>query len=105
MTSYQPPDPVPQDMYAYSGSWSVASESATAGSDAQLLLRFEAKDVYLVLGGTGTVEVSVDGRHTRTVAVSGVPRLYQLVGPGPYQQGLLTLTFSPGVQAYDFTFG
>ena len=71
MTSYQPPDPVPQDMYAYSGSWSVASESATAGSDAQLLLRFEAKDAYLVLGGTGTVEVSVDGRHTRTVAVLG----------------------------------
>ena len=105
MTSYQPPSSVPQDMYAYAGDWSVGSESATAGQGAQLLLQFEAKDVYLVLGGSGTVGVSVNGRHVRSVAVSGEPRLYQLVGPGPYQQALLTLSVSPGIQAYDFTFG
>ncbi len=105
MASYQPPDPVPQDMYAYAGNWSVGSESATAGQGAQLLLRFEARDVYLVLGGTGTVGVSVNGQHTRTIGISGEPRLYQLVGPGLYQQSLLTLTVSPGIQAYDFTFG
>jgi hypothetical protein len=39
------------------------------------------------------------------VEVSGVPRLYQPVGAGSYEQGLLSLTVSPGVQAYDFTFG
>lgn len=61
--------------------------------------------MFLVLGGNGTIGVSVNGRHTRTVVVSGVPRLYQLVGPGPYQQALLTLTVSSGVRAYDFTFG
>jgi cytochrome c biogenesis protein CcdA/thiol-disulfide isomerase/thioredoxin len=105
MTPYQAPDPVPQNMYAYAGNWSVGSESATAGQGAQLLLPFEGKDVYLVLGGTGTVQVSVAGRRTRTIAVSGEPRLYQLVGPGPYQQALLTLSVTPGIQAYDFTFG
>ncbi|MBV8463070.1 MAG: hypothetical protein JO368_07240 [Acidimicrobiales bacterium] len=47
----------------------------------------------------------MNGRPVRTVTVSGVPRLYQLVGPGPYQQGSLELTFGAGVQAYDFTFG
>jgi cytochrome c biogenesis protein CcdA/thiol-disulfide isomerase/thioredoxin len=105
MASYQLPGSVPQDMYAYSGNWSVGSESATAGQGAELLLQFGAKDVYLVLGGTGTVGVSVDGRRTRTVVVSGEPRLYQLVGPGPFEQSLLTLDVSPGIQAYDFTFG
>jgi cytochrome c biogenesis protein CcdA/thiol-disulfide isomerase/thioredoxin len=105
MATYQTPGSVPQDMYAYAGDWSVGSESATAGQGAQLLLQFEARDVYLVLGGTGSVGVSVDGRRTRTVAVSGEPRLFQLVGPGPFQQALLTLTVSPGIQAYDFTFG
>jgi cytochrome c biogenesis protein CcdA/thiol-disulfide isomerase/thioredoxin len=105
MTAYQPPDSVPQDMYAYAGNWSVGSESASSGRGAQLLLQFAAKDVYLVVGGTGTIGVSVNGQHTRTVVVSGEPRLYQLVGPGAYQQALLTLTVSPGVAAYDFTFG
>ena len=76
-----------------------------AGSAATLSLHYQAQDVYLVLGGTGTVAVSVDGTPTRTVAVAGEPRLYQLVGPGTYGRGTLTLAVSPGVDAYDFTFG
>ena len=68
-----------------------------------------ARDVYLVLGGTGTINVSVNGKPTKTVTVSGVPRLYQLVGSptgtAGTEQGLLSLAVSPGVQAYDFTFG
>ena len=105
MAPYVMPAMVPQDDYAYGGRWSIGAEEATAGPDATLTLNFEAKDVYLVLGGTGTVGVKVNGVRTRTVAVGGEPKLYQLVGSGPYQQGLLTLTVSPGVEAYDFTFG
>jgi cytochrome c biogenesis protein CcdA/thiol-disulfide isomerase/thioredoxin len=105
MSPYQAPASIPLDEYAYNGQWSIGSESATAGKGATLSLNFEAQDVYLVLGGTGTIEVSVDGKPTKTVEVRGVPRLYQLVGAGSYEQGLLSLTVSPGVQAYDFTFG
>ena len=76
-----------------------------AGQGATLDLHFQADDVYLVLGGTGTIAVSVDGVRTRTVTVSGVPRLYQLVGPGAFQRGTLSLAVPPGIQAYDFTFG
>ena len=67
-------------------------------------MSFQADDVYPVLGGTGTLQVSVNGTHTKTITVSGVPRLYTLVH-GAYQMGTLTLTASPGIQAYDFTFG
>ena len=105
MANYQAPASVPQDEQAYGGNWLIGSESSTAGTGADLLLNFQAKDVYLVLGGTGTIKVSVNGIPTKTVKVSGVPRLYQLVGPGSYQQSLLSLSVSPGVQAYDFTFG
>ena len=105
MSSYQAPGSIPQDEYAYNGQWNIGSEQATAGQGATLDLQFEAQDVYLVLGGTGTVTVAVNGVPTDTVAVGGEPKLYQLVGPGSYQQGLLSLGVSPGVQAYDFTFG
>ena len=104
-TVYVPPSAVPQDTFAFAGQWTVGSEDALAGSGASLQLRFRAQDVYLVLGGTGTVRVSVDGTATRSVVVAGEPKLYQLVGPGPDRTGLLTLSATPGVEAYDFTFG
>ena len=60
--------------------------------------------MYLVLGGTGTVKATV-GSHTQTIAVSGIPRLYTLVSSPTIESATLVLNFSPGVDAYDFTFG
>ncbi len=105
MTPYQAPSTVPADEYAYGGDWSVGQEASTAGAGATLSLQFEASDVYLVLGGAGTVRVSLGGRPTQTVTVGGEPKLYQLVGSSRSLQALLTLAVSPGVRAYDFTFG
>ena len=105
MAPYRTPSPVPADEYAYGGNWKIGPEASTAGSEATLSLAFQAKDVYLVLGGTGTIQVSVNGKPTKTVTVSGEPTLYHLVGSTTSEQALLTLAASPGVQAYDFTFG
>ncbi len=105
MATYQASPSIPQDEYAYNGDWSIGAESSTAGPGATLALAFQAKDVYLVLGGAGTIRVSVDGKQTRTVVVSGEPKLYQLVGSSSSQQAVLSLAVAPGVQAYDFTFG
>jgi len=102
---YTLPSPVEQDTYAYGGTWNVGSEASTAVADATIQLRYQAKDVYLVLGGTGTVEISVNGEEVKTVPVAGVPKLYQLVGTTQSQTALLTVGLSPGVAAYDFTFG
>ena len=57
------------------------------------------------MGGTGTVDVSLDGRHLTSVEIEGVPRLYTLLSGAPLVTGALQMTFSSGVQAYDFTFG
>jgi len=105
MSTYQALSSIPPDEYAYNGNWLIGSESATAGARASLALDFQAKNVYLVLGGSGTVRVSVNGRQTQTVSVNGEPKLYQLVGSTSPQQALLSLDVSPGVRAYDFTFG
>jgi thiol-disulfide isomerase/thioredoxin len=96
---------VSPDQFTLSGTWSQQQWSVTAGPGAGLELGFTADDVYLVLGGTGTVSVSVDGHHVRTVAVSGLPDLYTLATFPKFTSGELSLSVSPGVMAYDFTFG
>jgi hypothetical protein len=57
-----------------------------------------------VLGGTGRVKATV-GSHTPTLHVAGSPRLYTLVSAATSESATLLLDLSPGVDAYDFTFG
>jgi cytochrome c biogenesis protein CcdA/thiol-disulfide isomerase/thioredoxin len=90
--------------YSYDGMWNVGGEEITAIRDARLRLDFQAKDVYVVLGGRGTVEVLVDGRQTKTLHVDS-ERLYTVRASDRSAHALLELRFSPGVQAYSFTFG
>lgn len=94
-----------QDELAYSGRWTLTPEHAVAGEDALLRLRFQANDIFLVLAGEGRVEVLVDRRRVKSVAVSGLPRLYTLARFPKLKRGLLELRFSPGVEGYAFTFG
>ena len=102
---YHAPTTVPLDNYAFDGTWTDRSQEATSGAHASIDLHFVANDVYLVMGGTGSVSVSFNGRHLTTVEVGGTPRLYTLYSGDALQTGQLDLAFSPGVQAYDFTFG
>jgi cytochrome c biogenesis protein CcdA/thiol-disulfide isomerase/thioredoxin len=100
-----PPGPVPLDHVAYDGWWTVESERIVAGDGARLRLRFLARDIFLVLSGSGRVEVLVGGKAVRTVHVAGTPRLHTLVRLPRSSRGLLELRFSPGLAAYAFTFG
>jgi cytochrome c biogenesis protein CcdA/thiol-disulfide isomerase/thioredoxin len=103
--AYHFPASLPLGGMGLSGTWTEHAEEATADSDARLELGFLAQDVYLVLGGSGTISVSINGHHTQTIGVAGIPRLYTLYQAGSDNSGTLQLQFSPGVQAYDFTFG
>ncbi|MFI9387286.1 cytochrome c biogenesis protein DipZ [Kutzneria sp. NPDC052558] len=105
LQAFQFPPTLQPDTYALAGSWQAAdAESITSGAGARLELSYQAKYVYLVLGGSGTVTAQANGK-TQTIAVSGEPKLYTLVDNGPYQRSTLTLDFTPGIDAYDFTFG
>jgi cytochrome c biogenesis protein CcdA/thiol-disulfide isomerase/thioredoxin len=89
---------------AYEGRWRVEGERIVAGPDAKLRLRFSARKVHLVLGGHGSVAVIVDGKPVGVVPVRG-SRLYTLARLPTLQSRLLELHFTPGVEAYAFTFG
>jgi hypothetical protein len=101
---YTFPAALGQDEYAYAGTWNVESERILAGRNARLRLHFQAQSVHLVLGGRGTVGVSLNGRRLRTVKVTA-DKLYTLVTQKQARDGLLELSFTPGLSAYAFTFG
>jgi thiol-disulfide isomerase/thioredoxin len=105
---YALPEFVPENAFGLGGRWTIERERAIAGAGASLRLEYLGDHVYLVLGapsGGGLVEVNVDGRHVKTVPVRG-HRLYELVSTaGEPRFRTLDLRFTPGVEAYAFTFG
>jgi cytochrome c biogenesis protein CcdA/thiol-disulfide isomerase/thioredoxin len=104
--SYTFPKSLSLGYFALSGVWNDHEQEATAGKNAELEINYEARDVYLVIGGTGTVQVADgNGVAPTTINVSGVPRLYTLFHSKSTSAGTLVMKFSPGVKAYDFTFG
>jgi cytochrome c biogenesis protein CcdA/thiol-disulfide isomerase/thioredoxin len=95
---------LPANDLTYAGNWNVGSERIVASLGARLRLNFHARFVYVVLGGKGTVQALVDGKPDGTLHVNA-DRLYTVVSGRAARSGLLELRFSPGVNAYAFTFG
>ena len=95
---------LPQNDLSYAGTWRVGRERIVAGKDARLRLHFQARFVYIVLGGRGNVRTLVDGKPTGSVVVNA-DRLYTVVSGASPRNGVLELQASPGVTAYAFTFG
>lgn len=92
------------------GRWSTDFQAATAGADARLRLTFTARDVYIVLGGEGTVTATVrdeDGRvvERTTVDVAGTPTLYPLLDGDDLVTGTVDIEVGEGLAAYSLTFG
>jgi cytochrome c biogenesis protein CcdA/thiol-disulfide isomerase/thioredoxin len=102
--NYLLPASLPQNTLAYGGEWRVGSERIVAGRNASLRLHFHAKDVYIVLGGSGTVHELVDGRPSGVLHVDA-QRLYTVRASNKTADATLELKFSPGIQGYSFTFG
>jgi hypothetical protein len=103
-SSYKLPADLQQNTLAYGGDWRVGAESIVAGKGAALRLHFHAKNVYIVLGGRGTVRAFVDGKPTTTLKVDA-QRLYTVRASSQTADATLELRFSRGVEAYSFTFG
>jgi cytochrome c biogenesis protein CcdA/thiol-disulfide isomerase/thioredoxin len=95
---------IPLDDLSYAGTWNVGAQRIVAGLGARLRLHYQARYVYVVLGGRGTVHALVDGKPTKTLHVN-MDKLYTVVSGKTPSEGLLELRMSPGVNAYAFTFG
>jgi cytochrome c biogenesis protein CcdA/thiol-disulfide isomerase/thioredoxin len=104
MAKYTLPLVLDQSQLAYGGNWDVQGERIVAGRNARLALHFYARKVHLVLGGTGFLDVLLNGKPLRRVHVTQ-DRLYTLLDQGSARDGRLELRFTPGLSAYAFTFG
>jgi cytochrome c biogenesis protein CcdA/thiol-disulfide isomerase/thioredoxin len=106
--AYRFPATLPPNGLAFAGRWKIEGERGIAGPGARLRLAYHARSVHLVLGTSGpprTVDVYLDGKKVKTVTVPE-DDLYDLAEtPGPAADHLLELRFSPGTEAYAFTFG
>ena len=105
------------NQWALGGAWTVEDESAVLETaEGSITYRFEARDLNLVMGGSGRFTVRLDGEppgedRGLDVNASGEgeiaePRMYQLVRRRAAAQGTFEITFhEPGARAYVFTFG
>ena len=68
---YRFPQRLRQDELAYAGRWTVEPSRIVAGANARLRLRFQARNVFLVLAGNGQVRVLRRRTPPRTVPSRG----------------------------------
>ncbi|BCI85054.1 hypothetical protein NIIDMKKI_02600 [Mycobacterium kansasii] len=78
---------------------------ATAESDeSSIKLNYHAKNVYVVVGGTGTLAVTRNGQTT-TVPISGPPTSHHIVAGDGVESGTLEVRPGKGLRVYSFTYG
>jgi cytochrome c biogenesis protein CcdA/thiol-disulfide isomerase/thioredoxin len=98
------PEDLTQDYFGLAGTWTIGDQSIASGANAAIELNFDADDVYLDVGGTGTITATFDGKST-AYRVSGAPDIYTVVSGDSVQSGTVTIKLSAGLSAYSFTFG
>jgi hypothetical protein len=99
------PAVLPDDSFACRGAGTLDNQGATAGCDTSSIeLNCDAKDVYLVAGGDGTVAVNREG-YTTNLPISGPPLLRQIAAGDAIERGHLEVRLSKGLQAFSFTYG
>ncbi len=99
------PPALAADKFALSGPWSLDYQGATADGDTSAIkLDYHAKNVYLVVGGTGTVTVVRNGMPA-TLPISGPPTAHQIVTGDQVAAGTLEVRPSKGLQLFSFTYG
>jgi cytochrome c biogenesis protein CcdA/thiol-disulfide isomerase/thioredoxin len=99
------PPALPNDTFALQGPWTLDYQGAMADTDtSSIKLNYNAKNVYIVVGGTGNLTVTRDGKTT-TVPVSGPPTSHQIVAGDDVARRLLDVRLSEGLQVFSFTCG
>jgi cytochrome c biogenesis protein CcdA/thiol-disulfide isomerase/thioredoxin len=93
------------DKFALRGRWTLDDQGVTGESDdAAIRLNYTGKAVYAVVGGTGTITVTRDGKTT-TTPIGGAPTLHQIVADDSAHRDQLDMQVSKGLQVFSFTFG
>jgi cytochrome c biogenesis protein CcdA/thiol-disulfide isomerase/thioredoxin len=99
------PATLPDDRFALRGRWTIDDQGATAESEgAAVRLNYTGKDVYVVVGGTGSIAVTRDG-ETTTTPIGGPPTLHRIASGQTAHRDQLDMRVGKGLQVFSFTFG
>lgn len=107
---YDVPENIPNNRFAYGGSWLIGRENAAGEMGSVLTFNASAKKVHLVAapgkeGSTTKIEVYIDGTLSKTMNISASD-LYTLVdGNEKKQQKVMIKVISGTLLGYAFTFG
>ena len=74
-----------------------SKESLTAKRARRIELNYYADDVYLDIGGTGTVTATVNGKTHDVQGIGGAPNIYTLVSTTTAHQGTSRIRVSSGL--------
>ncbi len=92
------------DTFALRGRWTLDYQGATAVADSSISLRYRAKNVFIVVGGTGDLRVTRDGVSS-TVRIDGPPTLHRIVATEDNGSGAVEVSVPAGLQVFSFTYG
>jgi cytochrome c biogenesis protein CcdA/thiol-disulfide isomerase/thioredoxin len=104
-TSFAVPGKLAANSYALDGDWKLGTQAITpASGSGDITLNYTAREVRMVLAGSGTVTYTVDGKK-KSIDVSVTPQSYEVLTTTDLESGTLEVTVGPGVEAFSFTFG
>jgi hypothetical protein len=99
------PTQLADDSFALRGTWALDYQGITAQDDDNAIaLNYHGENVYLVVGGAGTLTVERDGKTT-TIPVSGPPNMRAIVTGDDDRTGHLEVSLSKSLQAFSLTYG
>jgi cytochrome c biogenesis protein CcdA/glutathione peroxidase-family protein len=120
VADYTYPTRLDANAWALQGKWNVDGDYITsAASNAAIKIRFQAKNVYVVMGNTAdhplTVKVMLDGEAVvndkgkdvqNSLVRVPIHGLYNVLAFASTHSGILQIiAMEPGLQVYTFTFG
>lgn len=116
LQTFTAPARIPDSQFAYVGDWMLTAEYAAPAPNAELLLQFDAKEVYLVARpktASGSFQVFLDGQATSLgddvengVVTVDSDRLYKLIKLPSSGKHQLRLVFpEDSLEVFAFTFG
>jgi cytochrome c biogenesis protein CcdA/thiol-disulfide isomerase/thioredoxin len=99
------PPTLPADTFALQGPWALDYQGATADGDgSSIRLNYHAKNVYIVVGGAGSLSVTRAGKTT-TLPISGPPTSHEIAANNDVARESLDVGVSKGLQVFSFTYG
>jgi cytochrome c biogenesis protein CcdA/thiol-disulfide isomerase/thioredoxin len=108
LAQYSLPKTIARDSYALEGSWMITPEYARGNAGGKLVLKFDAREVYLVarpVAGESMVQVTLDGAPSDQQLSITADGLYTVVSLEESGLHILELEFGDTVELYAFTFG